>query len=283
MIIVDNANVFAKTEAGSDILETMQRVAKTCADSSKATFIFVTSEGAALPLIMNHSDASRMHSLQLDEVSDESASKVLKKRIEKNRQLSDVSDELLNAVTAITGGDMHLLRQISGAADLAGIPVILKKAVDESKTALVHGNNKIKLNDSQIQKNFWKLAEEVCRESAMDTGSNRFVTNDRALSILSGLSEDNLQDSASRAPWKKELENIFATNALGRMDHDNVGLQYRKHRFAWNEILKKELKEKYSAMEENDFEVQLARVETLVQRDIETAARLREEEGLINP
>lgn len=69
-----------------------------------------------------------------------------------------------------------------------------------------------------------------------------------------------------RKPWEDELEKVFATNALGRMKLNDVGLQYHNHRLVWNEIIKKEHKEEYTSIEGADVDKLLARVKELAQR-----------------
>lgn len=89
------------------------------------------SEGTILPLIINYTDKSHIKSYQLHVISNTDTKKVLKKKIKSNMYLSNMSNELLNIIIAIMGGNITILSTVSHVTQITNILEILKYEVDK--------------------------------------------------------------------------------------------------------------------------------------------------------
>lgn len=157
------------------------------------------------------------------------------------------SNELVDAIIKVTGGSMSALESIAGAYPNGDAHSALRKVVDDWKMTIRKEvqliRNKGPEDSREPMKRLYQLADKVCAAAATDPSRNVPVEHFQALSILSGLSEQDLRNLEVKAPWTRELERILETNALGRVEVRDVGLQFRGQRFAWASILEKVLPE----------------------------------------
>lgn len=255
IIIVDNANIFAISEDGKQLLNSLHHLAKEFADSSRATIIFVTSEGPALPLITRYTNTGGLNSLQLHELPDPKVKLVFQRsRSLLHPEWPPLKDEVVNVIITIFGGNLRSLSQIV-STEISAIPSQVRKITNDWKAKI---KEDIKIAISSIA----NMAEELSIRMPDDMDDRilrlaravynavkdgKFLPELQALKIFSADSaEKSVDHSGARAKlsvmekifWDNALEIILATNMLGRRGNGkDMELQYRSYRFVWEEIL----------------------------------------------
>jgi len=127
-LVIDAADLVAKK--GPDFFKDLQDFAKKCADNKSMTVVFVSSEGAVLPLLTGSSAFSRAHApFEVGDIPDADAVDFLAKR--------GVPHERAQvAVRDITGGRLWLLNYYVGAHRTKSDDAILREFYNDTGKAV---------------------------------------------------------------------------------------------------------------------------------------------------